>query len=171
MKKIILLGLFMAGALCTANAQEKGWTSGMWYQAGRSVNKGSELTMSNFVIAPGYAFNEHFFMRLHAELSIGLFDFSSGRTYEANGLIGASAGCNLFTSPEWGIVEFAATVGNTTGGSDWSYMYYDGAVRWSFTGKYPMKMSLGAGVRYCQSHNSHYGDYFNLYVGLGFRFN
>lgn len=172
MKKILLVLVLTLGSFAVADAQKKGFTSAVWYQASPvSLNGHSELKTSEFVIAPGYAFNRHLFVRLHGELSIGLFDVSPVKTYEANGLIGGSVGYNIVDSKEWGLFEGAVTVGNTLCAENWRFMYYDAAVRWNLPSRYPMKLSLGVGVRYYKSHNARFDDFCNLYVGLGFRFN
>ncbi len=172
MKKVLLVLVLALAPFAVANAQKKGWTASVWYQAGNGALSGhSEMRTADLVLAPGYAFNRHLFVRLHGELSIGLFDVAPVKTYEINELLGISAGCNIADWGYWGLLEGAVTVGNTLFSENWPFTYYDAAIRWNIFSQNPTKLSFGLGVRYHQSHSSDYPGFYKFYVGIGFRFN
>lgn len=173
MKKVFLVLIIALTSLTAINAQEKGWTSGWWFQGGTgALNGHSEMETVDLVLAPGYAFNSRLFVRLQGELSIGLFDVAPVKTYETNGLLGVSLGYNIARfRRNWGFMEGNVTVGNTLFSENWPFTYYDAAFRWNMPSHSTGKLSFGIGVRYHQSHTSDYGDYFKFYVAMGFRFN
>jgi hypothetical protein len=173
MKKSILLLLGLWICLNASHAQTKGYTVGSWTQVDAiSINQNKEFKAMTYVVAPGYAFNDSFFVRLQCDLTVGMWHKNEEKTYRTNVMAGPSLGYNIVKkSNQWGIVDVVATVGNTLNNKDWSLLYYDLGVGWAIPSNEKMKWFAGIGSRYWDSHNSNFGDYFSLYAKIGFRFN
>ncbi len=184
MKKfIVLLGL-LAFAGGVSSAQTKGFTYGIWTQGsmGRvSLNGHREFGTMDLSAAAGYAFSPSIYLRLQLDATYGMWDYGAekgGKTWRENGSLGPTIGYNFYKNPAWGIVDVAATVGNSLYfKSDWSYMFYDLSFNWAFPflnrndNGNKMRVFVGMGVRYYDTHNSNFDNYCNLYAKVGFRFN
>ena len=175
MKGSILLIVLLACSVAAGNAQTKGWTAAAWFQADAiPLNGHKDFSSVGMVIAPGYAFSPSFFTRLQCDLTVGMWDdgVDTG-IFNRNMTLGPAVGYNIIkNNPVWGIVDISAAVGKTLQNKNRSYHFYDLGLGWAFVpARDKMKMQLGIGIRYTDSHNRGFDDYCSMYVKLGWRFN
>lgn len=163
----LLLLMFSANSV---SAQQKGLSGRSGFQASfASLNNQSEFKGYEYYVSPGYRFSSNFSTWVQAEVAIAHFKVDGVKNFEENGTLGIGAGYNFLNSNE-GTLELSVTAGNTLGGSDWKYLYIDGGLKWAI-GKEKTRMYFGFGIRYYNSHNERYENYFNTYATIGFKIN
>lgn len=171
MKTKLLLSLILVLAFgFSASGQTRGMTGLFGVNTSfASLNGRSEFDGYEIIIGNGYRFNPKFALRLQAEMAIGHFKVDSVKSYENNGTLGVAADYTLLRVDS-GMLAISTALGSTLGGSDWSYMYFDGGLKYAF-GRDRIKMCIGVGLRYYDSYKSRFSNTFNSYVSLGFFLN
>lgn len=164
--RFFLLGFVLMSLPHLINAQSKGFTGGF----NTNISTFSdEFKSFEFKVNLGYYIFPDFFAAFNFEESVGLFNLDNTKRYVINETFGGLLGYNIYRF-EAGVIDVKAGVGTSINSKDWKFTYYDGTVSLNI-GKSSFRPSIGLGVRYYDSRNSLYKNYFNFFVTFGFKFN
>ena len=130
----------------------------------------------SFNLSFEYDFAKRFFLIVKYDDTYGLFKDGDSRTWFQNHGLGGGLGVHLFSfgadSPgekDNESLDLCITAGSVVGKSDWRYVYYDGALR--FTPLHRNRTTLSLGYRYYDATSrSLIGNQSNLYLSIGYRF-
>ena len=162
----------------TAHAQEpakqsNGFVTMSQLSVAAPINGHSEVSLLGLEENFGYAFNSRWTAYLPITYTLALFDMKEGLgRYEDTGSIGLGVGFHAIHNERERLEVIAKGGGGFFGGDDWQSTYCDLGVNYGTSASSgSMGAYVGAGVRYIGTTKGNMGNYFTLYVTIGFRFN
>lgn len=177
MKRCLIFVVLLLAVVTTAQAQaphEKGtgFVDVMQGRVSVPVNGHKEVGLLELENDLGYSFDRRWSVYLPITWSLALFDKQGDfARYEQTGSLGLGVGFNAIHTANERLEIVAKGGGGVFKSDDWQSTYVDLGVRYGGGVRSSTSLFTGAGVRYIGTTKGNMGNYFTLYVTIGFRFN